>query len=87
MSNGDKKQKKSVFRRMGDAVRKKQREDDLEILWPQLVKASINIGQARTAFFLHCTTNDHWTNDYTYDELADFVGELEPESRIDIEDA
>lgn len=64
-----------MFKRLQKWWRKRQRNIDVEILWPSCKQIAPNISKARTAFFLHCINDDAWC-DLSAEELVLFILEL-----------
>ena len=62
---------------LGKWWRRRQRDIDLKILWPQLLKEEPDLEAARTAFGLHAINDPAWTTDYTLAAITGFVDNLE----------
>ena len=56
--------------------RKRQRQIDLDILWPVCKESAINLDWAKAAFAYHCFNDHAWMADYTKEELKHYIDAL-----------
>lgn len=60
--------------------RKRRRNIDLQILWPELKRQAAvhghSVEKARLAFLVHIARDEAWTTDYTDRDLGKFVQDL-----------
>lgn len=57
--------------------RKRLRKIDDECLWQCIKESSPSIEKARTAYLFHIGINPHWTEDFSAQQLIEYVEKLE----------
>ena len=81
-----------MLKKLGKWWRKKQREMDMEILWPQCLHRANKeceadrwrgspytaLDLAKISFSAHAFLDDAWKKDFTHDEIKEFVDNLKP---------
>ena len=57
--------------------RRRQRQIDIDILWPICKREADTLDLAKVAFMFHCSLDPAWTRDFSEAEIASMVDELE----------
>lgn len=65
-----------IFASVGKWWRKRQRNTDLEILWPACKRKALTLHQAHQVFIVHALNDSAWTTDFTESEILKFIVNL-----------
>lgn len=83
-----------MIKAIGKWWRKRQRQEDMKILWPACLEAGGKRFQegkgeihtvlhyAKAAFACHAFNDKAWTKDFSPTEIEDFIGRLRPGDRV-----
>lgn len=62
-----------MFKMIGRYWRKRQRQIDIDILWPTCKEQANNISHARGIFYIHCMMDEAWTRDYKPTQIVQII--------------
>lgn len=57
--------------------RKRQRQIDIDLLWPICKERASSRDIAEDAFYWHCINDRAWTKDFNQKRIADIISELD----------
>lgn len=56
---------------------RRRRRIDMDILWPTCLAQARDLDHAKAAFAVHAFNDQAWTDDFTHDEIVEFIDKLE----------
>lgn len=65
-----------IPKRIGKWYRKRQRQMDIDLLWPQCKAQAPNIDTARWVFYQHASNDPAWFKDFNSNEITDIIDDF-----------